>query len=471
MKITPVILCGGAGTRLWPLSRKSYPKQFATLIGDDSLFQQTARRLSGPDFAAPVTVTGEQFRFIVTQQLAEAGIDPGAVLLEPVGRNTAPAVLAAALRLAQRDPDAILLISPSDHYIPDGEAFRAAIRRGVPAAEAGQIVTFGIVPDRAATAYGYLKVEPDVSDPAALNAFVEKPSAQAARAMIAGGGYLWNAGLFLSTAETLIAAYARHAPDILANVRDAIGRAQPDLGFLRLDPGPWADCEDISVDYAVMEKAENLSVVRFDGVWSDMGGWDAVLGQADRDAQGTATHGAALSVDCDDSLLRSENAGQQVVGLGLKDVIAIAMPDAVLVADRSRVSELGDVVRQLRAADAVQADTFPKDHRPWGYFETLIQGARFHVKRIVVDPGASLSLQSHVHRAEHWVVVAGTARVTCGEDIRLVGENESVFIPLGAKHRLENPGKLPVEVIEVQTGGYFGEDDILRYDDPYGRDP
>lgn len=467
--ITPVILCGGSGTRLWPLSRKSYPKQFAALVGDGSLFQQTALRLSGPDFAAPVTVTNNAFRFIVTQQLAEVGIDPGAVLLEPSSRNTAPAILAAALRLAQHDADALILAAPSDHYIPDDDDFRAAVRTGVAAARAGGIVTFGIHPDRAETAYGYLRVMPDHSCPAPLSGFTEKPDLATAESLLKSREYLWNAGVFLFTARTLIAAFARLAPDMLDNVRDAIGRARPDLGFLRLDEEPWAACDDVSIDVAIMEKADNLSVVRYAGHWSDLGGWDAVYRHAGGDATGTATHGTALAVDCADTMLRSESGGQHLIGLGLRDIVAIAMPDAVLVADRSRTGELGPVVARLRAMGVAQADTFPKDHRPWGFFETLIKGHRFHVKRIVVDPGAALSLQSHVHRAEHWVVVAGTAQVTNGDTVTLVGENESVFIPLGALHRLENPGKLPVELIEVQTGAYLDEDDIVRVDDPYRR--
>ena len=467
--ITPVILCGGSGTRLWPLSRKSYPKQFTALIGDTSLFQQTALRLSGPGFAAPVTVTNQAFRFIVTQQLAEVGIDPGAVLLEPSSRNTAPALLAAALRLAQHDPEALILAAPSDHHMPDAHAFRAAVQSGVATAQAGGIVTFGIRPDRAETAYGYLEISPGAPSPSPLRRFVEKPDRATAEAMMSNGGHLWNSGVFLFTARTMIAACARHAPKMLADIRDAIGRARPDLGFLRLAEDPWAACDDVSIDVAIMEKADNLSVVEYAGHWSDLGGWDAVYRHAETDGTGTATHGPALAVDCADTMLRSESAGQHIVGLGLRDIVAIAMPDAVLIADRSRSGELSGVVAQLRAMGAAQADTFPKDHRPWGFFETLIKGHRFHVKRIVVDPGAALSLQSHVHRAEHWVVVAGTARVTNGEEITLVGENESVFIPLGARHRLENPGKLPVELIEVQTGAYLGEDDIIRFEDPYQR--
>ncbi|WP_179381605.1 mannose-1-phosphate guanylyltransferase/mannose-6-phosphate isomerase [Jannaschia marina] len=463
--ITPVILCGGSGTRLWPLSRRSYPKQFSTLVGEGSLFQQTALRLTGPGFAPPVTVTNEAFRFIVSQQLAEVGVSPGAMLLEPEPRNTAPAILAATLRAAQLDPDAVILAAPADHFIPDGDGFRAAMQAAIPAAQEGEIVTFGIQPDRPETGYGYLR--PGTGSTPVT--FIEKPDRASADALLAEGGVLWNAGIFLFTVQTLIAAFARHAPDTLAHVRDAIGRARPDLGFLRLDAGPWAACTDLSIDFAIMEKADNLTVVPYDGEWSDLGGWEAVHRHTSTDADANAQHGPALAVACRETLLRAENGGQQIVGLGLDNIVAVAMPDAVLIADRAHAEEIGTVVKTLRAEGVPQADTFPKDHRPWGFFEPLILGERFQVKRIVVNPGAALSLQSHVHRAEHWVVVAGTARVTIGETERLVGENQSVFIPLGEMHQLENPGKMPMELIEVQTGAYLGEDDITRYDDPYAR--
>lgn len=468
--IFPVILCGGSGTRLWPLSRKSYPKQFVPMIGEGSLFQQSALRLSGLDFHPPVIVTNSDFRFIVTQQLADIGLDPGAILIEPEGRNTAPALLAAALQLAQTDPDALILAAPSDHYITDDAVFRATIARGVEAAAAGKIVTFGIVPDRPETGYGYLEMDEASGQQAtALRRFVEKPDAERAAQMLAAGNFLWNAGLFLYSARTLIAAYETHAPEMLAHVRQAVETARPDLGFLRLAPEPWSACEDISVDFAIMEKADNLVVVAHGGDWSDLGGWEAVLRYSDQDDQGVAVSGDAEAFECSNTLLRSEADGQKLVGLGLENIVAIAMPDAVLVADRSRVAELGGVVKTLRANGDMQADAFPKDHRPWGFFETLILAGRFQVKRIVVNPGAALSLQSHMHRAEHWIVVAGTARVTIDDEVKLVSENQSVFIPLGAVHRMENPGKVPMELIEVQTGTYLGEDDIIRYEDVYAR--
>ncbi len=473
--ITPVILCGGSGTRLWPVSRKSFPKQFIDLIGEGSLFQQSSKRLSGTGFAAPLVVTNSDFRFIATQQLHDAGITPGAVLIEPEARNTAPALLAAALVQAQSDPQALMLAAPSDHYITQAEVFCDNVKRGVDAARAGQIVTFGIKPDRPETGYGYLELgDGDRQGAVPLKRFVEKPARAEAERMLAAGGYLWNAGIFMYAAQTMIDAFADHAPDMLTQVREAVAQAQTDLGFLRLDPAAWAKCDDISIDFAIMEKVSNLSVIAHDGDWSDMGGWNAVHQHAVKDNAGVAVQGTAHAVDCRDTLLRSENGAVQLVGLGLDNIVAVAMPDAVLVADRTRTANLGEVVKQMRANGVAQADTFPKDHRPWGFFETLILSASFQVKRIVVNPGAALSLQSHKHRSEHWIVVVGTAKVTVGPDrdnlsVQMVQENESIYIPLGAIHRMENPGTVPMELIEVQTGSYLGEDDIIRYEDVYAR--
>jgi mannose-1-phosphate guanylyltransferase/mannose-6-phosphate isomerase len=473
--ITPVILCGGSGTRLWPVSRKSFPKQFIDLIGQGSLFQQSSRRLSGSGFAAPIVVTNSDFRFIATQQLHDADITPGAVLIEPEARNTAPALLAAALVAAQSNPAQLLLAAPSDHYITQADVFCDNVRRGVAAAQAGQIVTFGIMPDKPETGYGYLELgEGEAHGAMPLKRFVEKPKLDEAERMLAAGGYLWNAGIFMYTAQTLIDAFAAHAPDMLAQVKASVEKAEPDLGFLRLDPDAWAECEDISVDFAIMEKVGNLSVIAHEGDWSDMGGWNAVHQHADKDADGVALQGRSHAVECKDTLLRSESGAVQLVGLGLDNIVAVAMPDAVLVADRRRTSTLGDVVKLMRAAGVSQADNFPKDHRPWGFFETLILSESFQVKRIVVNPGAALSLQNHKHRSEHWIVVVGTAQVTVGETldslkVQMVRANESVYIPLGAIHRMENPGDTPMELIEVQTGSYLGEDDIIRYEDIYSR--
>lgn len=475
-RITPVILCGGSGTRLWPLSRKSYPKQFVPLVGEQTLFQASAKRLSGEssqlDFTAPAVLTGSDFRFIVTEQLAEIGIDPGAILIEPEGRNTAPAILAAALHLSATDPEAIMLVAPSDHVVPDTAAFHAAIEKGLAAVATGKLVTFGIKPTHAETAYGYLELaaQPDASGAAVdLKQFVEKPDAARASEMVDAGTFMWNAGIFLFKAKDIIAAFAAHAPSLTAPVTAAVDAAQVDLGFLRLDPDAWAQAEDISIDYAVMERAANLAVVPFDGGWSDLGGWDAVWRELGPDADGVVTSGEATAIECENSLLRSDSEHLEIVGIGLKNVMAIAMNDAVLVADMSRAQDVKKAVAALKAKGSAQATTFPKDHRPWGWFESLVVGGRFQVKRIHVHPGAALSLQSHFHRSEHWIVVEGTARVTIDDDVRLVTENQSVYLPLGCVHRMENPGKVPMVLIEVQTGSYVGEDDIIRYEDIYAR--
>ncbi|HKT77598.1 MAG TPA: mannose-1-phosphate guanylyltransferase/mannose-6-phosphate isomerase [Sphingobium sp.] len=474
--VTPVILAGGSGTRLWPLSRKSYPKQFVPLLGEGTLFRSAAARLTGVGegfaFSPPVILTNSTFRFIVAEQLAQEGLDPEAILIEPAVRNTAPAILAAALYLVARRPDAMMLVAPSDHVVPDADAFRAAVDKGVGAALAGDLVTFGIKPTRPETGYGYLQLvaRPDEDGrPVKLARFVEKPDAERAAAMLATGDHLWNAGIFLFAAKDLIAAFETHAPQVLTAVKAAVDQAEGDLGFCRLAAQPWEACSDISIDYAIMERASNLSVVPYAGDWSDLGGWDAVWSHLQPDAQGVAVSGAATAIDCRDTLLRSDSEGLELVGLGLDNVIAIAMNDAVLIADKSRSQDVRLAVDALKRKGAPQAENFPKDHRPWGWFESLLVGGRFHVKRITVLPGASLSLQSHFHRSEHWIVVEGTAKVTVDEEIRLLSENQSVYIPVGTKHRMENPGRIPLVFIEVQTGSYVGEDDIVRHEDRYAR--
>jgi len=476
MIITPVLLCGGAGTRLWPLSRKSYPKQFTRLIGTETLFQASARRLSGTTdmlrFLAPTVLTNADFRFIVTEQLQAIGITPGAVLIEPEGRNTAPAVLAAALHAHSSDADAILLVAPSDHVLPDTCAFQAAVARGLDAVKQGQFVTFGITPTHPETGYGYLELAETVSDDGsavALKRFVEKPDAAQAADMLAAGNFKWNAGIFLARACDIIAAFNTHAAELVSPVGDALHEAKVDLGFLRLSPEPWSRADDISIDYAVMEKADNLSVVPFDAAWSDLGGWDAVWRACAPDAEGVVTSKEATAIDCNNTLLRSDSEGLELVGIGLDNIIAVAMNDAVLVADKSRTQDVKSAVVALKAKNASQATQFPKDHRPWGWFESLVVGERFQVKRILVHPGRALSLQSHMHRSEHWIVVEGTAKITVDGEVKLITENESVYIPLGAVHRMENPGKVPMVLIEVQTGTYVGEDDIIRYQDDYAR--
>ena len=470
-RITPILLCGGSGTRLWPLSRKSYPKQFVPLVGAETLFQASAKRLSGAQFAAPVVVTGSDFRFIVTEQLQEIGIDPGAVMIEPEGRNTGPAVLAAALHLQAHDPEALMLVAPADHVVPNPEAFRDAVGQGLPLAQSGQIITFGITPSHPETGYGYLELTQSNSGngPIALKRFVEKPSASQASDMLETGRFLWNAGIFLFSVQTIIEAFEAHARDLMAPVQASLSNAVTDLGFLRLEPKSWAQVPDISVDYAVMERAENLSVVPFSAGWSDLGGWDAVWRESAKDSSGVATEGPATAIDCENSLLRSDDPGLALVGIGLKDIITVAMNDAVLVADASRAQDVKQAVSALKDKSARQATEFPKDHRPWGWFESLVVGEHFQVKRIHVKPGGRLSLQSHKFRSEHWIVVEGTATVTVGEEVKCLPMNHSVYIPVGAKHRMENLTDEPMVLIEVQTGTYFGEDDIVRYDDVYAR--
>ncbi|WP_424930091.1 mannose-1-phosphate guanylyltransferase/mannose-6-phosphate isomerase [Amaricoccus tamworthensis] len=472
--ITPVILCGGSGTRLWPLSRASYPKQFSRILGEMSLFQASVARFPEPEFAAPVIVTGSDFRFIATEQLAGIGRAPGAVLIEPEGRNTAPAVLAAAMHVAKTDPEGFLLICASDHAMSDAEGFQQAVRAGVQAADGGDLVTFGIKPDRPETGYGYLELEnaPDMEAapaPHKLARFVEKPDAATAETMLAGGRHLWNSGIFLFSIPVIIEAFERLQPELTAAVRVAVDQAETDLSFLRLDPKAWERSPDISIDYAIMEKSENLSVVPYAGHWSDLGSWDSIALEMGQDENGVALYGDAHAIDCEDTLLRAESDDQTLVGIGLKNIAAIAMHDAVLVTDMTDGQRVKEAVQVLKSKGSAKATDFPRFHRPWGWYETLSLGPRFQVKRIMVHPGGQLSLQSHVHRSEHWVVVEGAARVTVGEEVKLLSENQSVYIPLGAVHRLENPGKVDLHLIEVQSGPYLGEDDIIRYEDVYAR--
>ena len=467
--IHPVILCGGSGTRLWPVSRKAFPKQFATLISERSLYQMTLERFSQGGFAAPLVMTGDAFRFMATEQAAAIGLEDARVVVEPMGRDTAPAILAAALML-EETPEALMLVAPSDHVIGDLELFHAAIAEGAKAAQTGAFVTFGVPPTRPETGYGYLELGAASAGAAVpLKSFREKPDEATAQAMLAEGGYLWNAGIFLMQVGALIRAFETHAPDMIAPTRQAIAEGADDLGFFRLDAEAYGAVRAISFDYAIMEKARDVRAVPLDSAWSDLGSWDALWQSAGPDAAGNVAHGTATALDCQDSYLRSEDDTIQLVGLGLDGVVAVAMRDAVLVADKSRAQDVKAVVDTLRQAKAGQADDYPRFHRPWGWYETLCLGERFQVKRIMVKPGGILSLQSHHHRSEHWVVVAGTAEVTVAEETKLLSENESVYIPLGAVHRMANPGRLPMYLIEVQTGSYLGEDDIVRYEDIYNR--
>lgn len=473
--VTPVLLAGGSGKRLWPLSRKSYPKQFSNLVGSNSLFQQSARRLVSSKklkFKSHITITNSDFRFIVGEQLHAVGIDPGPILIEPDGKNTAPAILAASFFAFDQDPEAILLVAPSDHVIPDTKRFHDAVCLGLDKVFTGNFVTFGISPTHSETGYGYLKLVQDTNENGifSVSQFIEKPDFALAEEMFKAGNYLWNSGIFLFKAVDMIAAAETYAPEIMRLAKSAMMGAKPDLGFLRLDSGPWSKINSISIDYAIMEKAKNVVAVPYSSGWSDLGGWDAVWAQTDKDSSGNATSERAYSIDCLNTLLRSENPSQQIVGLGLDNIVAIAMSDAVLVANKDRAQDVKKAVNLLKHNNISQAEFFPKDHRPWGWFESLILEESFQVKRICVNPGGSLSLQSHKYRSEHWIVVEGKAKVTIDDNVQLVSEGQSVYVPLGAVHRMENPGELPMFLIEVQIGSYLGEDDIVRYEDVYSRD-
>ncbi len=460
--IHPVVLCGGNGTRLWPLSRKSLPKQFAPLIGQKSLLHLTLERLKllNPQITC---VAAEEHRFMVQESMESAAVE-GRQVLEPMGRNTAPAMALAALL---DEPDALLLFAPADHHIPDAEQFAATILTGVPAALAGQIVTFGVVPTFPSAAYGYIRQGESLdalggTDAAhRVAAFIEKPSAVRAQEFLIEGGHLWNAGIFLVQASTLIAALAQHAPDILAACRKATASPRIDGHFVRIDRSAFESCRSQSIDYAVLEASDSVAVVSFQGVWSDVGSWNSVAALHPADAAGNRINGRGLPIDATQTFIHAPT--RPVVALGTQNLLIIDTPDALLVAHRDCAEQVKDVVSLLTNRNQSQATEHRRVGRPWGAYDTIDEGDRFAVKRLTVKPGAKLSLRMHYHRSEHWVVVQGTARVTRGEDVLLVKENESIYIPLGALYRLENPGKTMLEVIEVQTGSYLGQDDIVRF--------
>jgi mannose-1-phosphate guanylyltransferase/mannose-6-phosphate isomerase len=468
--IVPVILSGGSGSRLWPISRESFPKQLWPLISEQSLLQQTARRGVGPGFAAPMVVCNQEHRFLVAEQLRGADIQDARVVLEPVGRNSAPAIAAAALLVAEQDPQAVLWMMAADAYIADTPALMTALDRAVAAARAGRIVTFGMKATRPETGYGYLEAGPELEGlPGvfALARFVEKPDALKAADMAASGRHMWNSGMFVFTAQTLLEELALYAPEVLAAVRDAVsGRAQ-DLDFIRLEPAAFAAAPSISIDYAVAEHTRRAAVVPADLGWSDVGSWDALWELGAKDAAGNVAIGDVMLEGAKNCYARSDGMLSAIVGL--TDVVLVTTEDAVIALHRDRAQDVKKIVDRLRAAGRKEGVTHNRSYRPWGFYESLIQGDRFQVKRIVVKPGDKLSLQKHFHRAEHWVVVAGSALVTRDNETMLLRENESVYLPLGCVHRLENPGRIPLTLIEVQSGSYLGEDDIVRLEDTYGR--
>ena len=466
-ELIPVLLSGGSGTRLWPLSREGYPKQFLALAGEHTMLQDTWLRvaeLAGD--TAPLVVTNEAHRFLVAEQLRQVDCQPSAIVLEPVARNTAPAIAAAALQATRDGQDPLLLVLPSDHVIADGAAFREAVQAASDAAEAGALVTFGIVPTAPETGYGYIKAAPGTGV-RAVERFEEKPNAATAERYLVSGEYFWNSGMFLFRASRYLAELGAHAPDMLKACREAFDKAERDRDFLRLDKAAFEACPADSIDYAVMEKTDAAKVLAIEAGWNDVGSWAALWSVAEQDADGNATHGDVIALDCQGSYAWSEH--RLVAMIGLDDTVVVDTDDALLVARRDRVQDVKRIVERLREEQRGEAVLHRKVYRPWGNYDSVDMAERFQVKRITVHPGAALSLQMHHHRAEHWIVVSGTARVTRGEDVFILEESQSTFIPLGTKHRLENPGSEPLQLIEVQSGDYLGEDDIVRFEDVYGR--
>lgn len=466
----PVILSGGSGSRLWPLSRAALPKQLLPLTSERSTLQETLLRVKDmPDVAAPIVVANNEHRFIIAEQMREIAVTPAAILLEPTGRNTAPAAATAALELLKQDPDAVMLLLPADHLISSVSAFHAAVAEGVKAVEHGYLVTFGIVPHAPETGYGYIQqgVSLDGTSAHKVARFVEKPNRERAEAFLAEGGYFWNSGMFLFNCRVFIEELGRLQPEMLAMCEQALAGGKKDLDFCRLDAGAFSRCPSDSIDYAVMEHTDRAAVVPADIGWNDIGTWSALWEVGPADATGNVTRGDVWLDDVENSLIRAES--RMVAAIGVRDLIIVETADALLVVNRSHTQDVKKVVEHLKHQGRSEHEFHTRVFRPWGWYEGIDEGARFQVKRITVHPGSSLSLQMHHHRAEHWIVVRGTARVTRDEESFLVAENESTYIPLGTRHRLENPGKVQLEMIEVQSGSYLGEDDIVRFDDIYGR--
>ena len=469
-KLQPVLLSGGSGTRLWPLSREAYPKQFLPLVGDDTMLQATWRRVAALADAVPIIVAGEDHRFLVAEQLRQIGAPTPAILLEPVGRNTAPAIAAAAMQAMRDGDDPLLLVLPSDHVVRDDAAFRAAVSVAMPVADAGALVTFGIVPHAPETGFGYIEAnahEDDRGDGVhRVRRFVEKPDVATAQTYVDAGGYYWNSGMFLFRASRYLEELQRFRPDIVAGVRAAFDAAQRDGDFIRLEKDAFVACPSDSIDYAVMEKTDMACVLPVDIGWNDVGSWSALWEVSAQDADGNAYHGDVIAIDSRNSYAYSRRL---VALVGVDDLVVVETDDAILVARKDKVQHVKEVVARLKAEKRSQVALHREVHRPWGSYDSIDIGDGFQVKRIKVKPGARLSLQSHTRRAEHWIVVRGNARVTRDNDVFELHANQSTYIPIGSKHRLENPGSDMLELIEVQSGDYLGEDDIVRYEDVYGR--
>ena len=463
----PIILSGGSGTRLWPLSRKMYPKQFLSLLHDETMLQKTLSRLDGLEHTAPIVVCNDEHRFIVAEQARQIDIEDLSIILEPFGKNTAPAIAVAAIHAAELADDPVLLVLSADHEITDEKAFCDAVRQAQPLAEAGKLVTFGIVPTNSATGYGYIKRGEAEDNGFIVDQFVEKPDRDTAEEYLATGEYYWNSGMFMFKAQAYLKELEKFKPDVVTNCRRAVGNIREDIGFLRLDPEAFGKCESDSIDYAVMEKTDLACVVPMDAGWSDIGSWSSLWDQGKKDKTGNTTHGDVITTNTENSFVHAES--RLVATVGVKDLVIVETHDAVLVADKEHAQEVKQIVEQLKTKQREEENFHRIVYRPWGSFDSVDEGDRYKVKRITVSPGARLSKQKHHHRAEHWVVVKGTARVFRNDEIFDLHENESVFIPIGATHYIENPGNIPLDIIEVQSGSYLGEDDIVRFDDIYGR--